>query len=237
MFHVMAGNFTASPNNIRQIGAIYTHDAYNATTFQNNIAVVKLATPFLLRNNTQMKWLKLDDGRNHHENCWASFLIPQAQGYPFSTPQQSNVLDNWFCNGTAIGANPLETICAHYSFADSSMCTKQSDDLLSNEDRGTPLVCNNVLSGVLSVIIPPSNSSGNATATCFITRKTFATYTKLSQFERWVNEIIFNNQPSVVGPVYTSKGRIISKNLKIEINAFSFIQIQVQCIQLLILQW
>lgn len=205
MIHVMAGNFTASPDNIRQIVSIFTHDQYNSTTQQNNIAVVKLAAPYLLRNSTQLKWLKLDDGRNHHENCWASFLIPQALGYPFSTPQQSNVLDNWFCNGTVAGSNPLENICAHYTFSDSSMCTKQTAELTANEDRGTPLVCNNVLSGLLSVIIPPSNSTGNATANCFNTRKTFATYTKVSQYERWVNEIIFNNQPAVLGPVYTSK--------------------------------
>lgn len=54
---------------------------------------------------------------------------------------------------------------------------------LSN-DRGTPLVCNNHLTGLLSIIIPPDTSS-NATD-CLTNHRTWGVYTRIDLFTKWI---------------------------------------------------
>lgn len=66
------------------------------------------------------------------------------------------------------------------------------DELQKSTDRGTPLVCDYHLSGLLSQIIPPQNPN----ALCESTLKFWAFYTNVSNYVEWINEIIAKQQPA-----------------------------------------
>lgn len=67
-----------------------------------------------------------------------------------------------------------------------------------SSDRGTPLVCNNHLSGLLSQIIPPPQNVSNPATSCESTLKTWAFYTKVSNFTEWIHQTIARQQPVTV---------------------------------------
>lgn len=68
-------------------------------------------------------------------------------------------------------------------------------------DRGTPLVCDSHLSGLLSQIIPPQTSDPNNQ--CENTLKTAAFYTNVTNYVGWILHIFANpDTPSYSGIVY-----------------------------------
>lgn len=107
------------------------------------------------------------------------------------------MVDNWFCKrakqnfSTEISS---DDICSHYVFADKFMCKVTENQLKFNQDRGTPLVCNNKVVGLLSVIIPPGNGT-NSTNGCDSSLQTMAYYTRVGAFVDWVYATIGNSLP------------------------------------------
>lgn len=78
-----------------------------------------------------------------------------------------------------------------------------------NPDRGTPFVCNNAVSGILSVVLPADNTFYNASS-CVNTRKTLAYYTPVFQQYAWINQQIPNLQQvaatvNTYSPAYNGK--------------------------------
>jgi len=200
MLYVAAGLFLGSPSNTRFVEGIFVHENYNSETLENDVALVKVSEPFPLRNNTAIQWIVLDDKSARYENCFISFQNQSSTRYPYTSPQATYVMDNWFCNRNLNGTNSSERssdICSHYSFNDSAMCKLQPNQLQISSDRGTPLVCNNRLSGLLSQILPPQNES-NPAAACETTLKTWAFYTKVSNFTQWIHQTIARQQPTPV---------------------------------------
>lgn len=63
-------------------------------------------------------------------------------------------------------------------------------------DRGTPLICNNKIVGLLSVIIPPGNSTNTTMQTCDSSLKTMAYYTRVSPYNQWIHSKIGVYLPS-----------------------------------------
>lgn len=57
------------------------------------------------------------------------------------------------------------------------------------------MVCNNRLSGLLSQILTPQNVS-NPAASCENTLKTWAYYTKVSNYVEWIHQTIVRTQPT-----------------------------------------
>lgn len=55
-------------------------------------------------------------------------------------------------------------------------------------------MCNNHLSGLLSQILPPQNVS-NPAASCETTLRTWAFYTKVSNYTEWIHQTIAKQQP------------------------------------------
>ncbi len=145
----------------------------------------------------------------------------QSTQYPYTSPQSTYIMEPWFCNKNLNGTNYTERnndICSHYILGDSEMCkvsiviysnlflhsnsnySSYSTQLQLNQfqvssDRGTPLVCNNQLTGLLSQIIPPKNESSPA-ATCESTLKTWAYFTKVSTYTEWIHQTIGRLQPT-----------------------------------------
>lgn len=112
--------------------------------------------------------------------------------YPFSQLQQTTVVnnDNCYANRTNISETNL---CSFYQFDHSFMCQIDESQLKLNRDRGTPLICDNKIVGILSVIIP-SNVT-NSTDYCIRTLKTVAYYVNIALFEKWIHSIIAVNSP------------------------------------------
>lgn len=115
-------------------------------------------------------------------------------------------MDNDSCYGNN-KTNYLQEIrnsdlCAFYDFDHSFMCQVPESQLRLNRDRGTPLLCENKLVGILSVIIPPIIT--NSTNTCRRTLRTHAFYLKVSLYEKWIHSVIAVNSPT-----YASDGKPI----------------------------
>lgn len=85
------------------------------------------------------------------------------------------------------------------------MCHVQQNQLRLNRDRGTPLICDNRLVGILSVILPsdPVKNAANTSDSCINTLLTNAYYTKVSSYINWIHTVMsryapqqtFNGQP------------------------------------------
>lgn len=70
------------------------------------------------------------------------------------------------------------------------------NQLKVSNDRGTPLICNNKLVGLLSMIIPPGNSTNSTADACHASLKTMAYYTRVSFYTQWLHSIIGVNLPA-----------------------------------------
>lgn len=198
MLYVAAGTFQANPTNTRYVESITVHENYNPETLANDIALVKVNEPFPLRNNVAIQWIALDVKNARYENCFISFQNQSSIHYPYTSPQPTYVMDNWFCDKSPNGTNStqrISDICSHYIFNDSAMCKLQPTQFQISSDRGTPLVCNNHVTGLLSQIQPPKNES-SLTASCEATLKTWAYYTKVSDFTEWIHLTIARQQPT-----------------------------------------
>lgn len=85
------------------------------------------------------------------------------------------------------------SLCSFYYFDHTFMCQIDESQLKLNRDRGTPLICNNKLVGVLSVIIPSIVT--NSTLYCSKTLQTYAYYTNVPLFDKWIHSVIAVNAP------------------------------------------
>lgn len=91
-------------------------------------------------------------------------------------------------------------LCSFYDFDHSFMCQVPENQLRLNRDRGTPIICDNTLVGILSVIIP-----ANSSEICIRTLRTHAYFTKVPLYEKWMHSVIGVNTPS-----HTVDGKPIS---------------------------
>lgn len=78
------------------------------------------------------------------------------------------------------------------------MCKVTENQLKINNDRGTPLVCNDKLVGLLSVIIPPKNSTNSTQSVCDSNLVTSAYYVRVAQYNSWIHSVIGVNLPATI---------------------------------------
>lgn len=116
------------------------------------------------------------------------------------------VVSSSICRGNEIGY-AVETngtnLCSFYEFDHPFMCQVPQNQLRLSRDRGTALICDNKLAGLLSVIISPNTT--NSAETCSTTLRTNAYYTKLDLYEKWIHSIMAINSPD-----HTADGRPIN---------------------------
>lgn len=74
------------------------------------------------------------------------------------------------------------------------MCQVPENQLKLSRDRGTALICENKLVGILSVIIPPHLT--NSTNVCTRSLRTHALYTKVSLYDKWIHSVMAVNSPT-----------------------------------------
>lgn len=126
--------------------------------------------------------------------------------YPFSELRQTSVVNNDFCYGNKSNYMPEvnnRSLCSFYDFDHPFMCKIPFNQLSLNRDRGTPLICENKLVGILSIIIP-SNVT-NSIDSCVRTLRTYAYYIEVGLYEKWIHSVMAVNSPT-----HASDGKPIS---------------------------
>lgn len=126
--------------------------------------------------------------------------------YPFSQLRRITIINNDSCYRSN-RTNYLYDIrnidlCSFYDFDHPFMCQVPESQLKLNRDRGTPLLCENKLVGLLSVIIPANLT--NSTNLCTRTLQTNAFYSKVSLYEKWIHSVM-----GTYLPTYTPNGKPI----------------------------
>lgn len=127
--------------------------------------------------------------------------------YPFGELRRITIINNDFCyraNDKTNYSYEIRNIdlCSFYDFDHSFMCQVPESQLKLNRDRGTPLLCENKLVGILSIIIPANST--NSTSLCTRTLQTHALYTKVSLYEKWIHSVMAVNLPT-----YAANGKPI----------------------------
>ncbi|XP_055598936.1 ovochymase-2-like [Uranotaenia lowii] len=131
-----------------------------------------------------------------NENCFINIYNNSVgfSNYPYTSVQNVSFLDRWVCDQS--WANPggrAEGRCLEYRFSGLQSCSFDSRILRSSEERGTALVCNFTLSGILAEINPTPNP-----ANCARLRRTTAYCTPIEPFREWI--------ASEIGFLYTTAG-------------------------------
>lgn len=75
------------------------------------------------------------------------------------------------------------------------MCHIPDSQLRVSSDRGTPLICDNKLAGILSIIIAVNKGQFNIDS-CTKSLHTYAYYTGMHLYENWIHSVIGVNAPS-----------------------------------------
>lgn len=78
------------------------------------------------------------------------------------------------------------------------MCNVTDNQLKINNDRGTPLVCNNKLVGLLSFIFPLKNETDSTQSVCDKNLRTTANYLRVANYNTWIYSVIGNNLPATI---------------------------------------
>lgn len=128
-------------------------------------------------------------------------IFQTKSAYPFTSPQLTTVTDNWFCQkNDANFTSPITKtdICSYYTFSDSSICNFTENQLKISNDRGTPLVCDDKLVGLLSVIVPPKNTTNSSQSVCDNNMPILAYYSRVSYYNRWIHSVIAANLPATI---------------------------------------
>ncbi|XP_031619012.1 chymotrypsin-like protease CTRL-1 [Contarinia nasturtii] len=196
--YIKSGNFSEIRENIKYVKDIYIHPEFNSTTLNNDIALIQVEAAFQFIHPYSERWVQLPDIFTNYNKCIYSVNKPnmgQNDLYPFGEVRQTTVVNNSICHGNLssfLPQNNTNKMCSFYQFDHSFMCQVPESQLSLNRDRGTPLICDNTLAGLMSAIIPTNIT--NSTDTCTKTLRTYAYYTRVARFEKWIRSMM-NNSP------------------------------------------
>ncbi|MGE4268354.1 MAG: serine protease [Deferribacterales bacterium] len=165
---------TTSSGTKVSVSAVYVHESYNSTTYENDIALVKLSSAVSsdpidsLSTSTYTGFVTGDDAT---VAGWGSTAYPAtAHSYPTDLMEVDlPIVSNATCSGSysTITDNML---CAGYSSGGKDSCSG---------DSGGPLFVNDGSSNIVVGIV--SNGTGCALAGYY------GVYTRVSQYASWVD--------------------------------------------------
>ncbi|XP_055710894.1 chymotrypsin-like elastase family member 1 [Phlebotomus papatasi] len=190
MIYVVAGNLSTAQNvstaTVRNVKKITIHKNYNPVTLEHDIALLELDQSLPLQNNTDVKWIQLDNGEVARSPCFIS-ILNETNGV-FKNLDNVRIIDMFYCNKSANFSSPKkDDICSQYTINGGSWCGTTDLQYKYSPDRGSALVCNKVLIGLLSSIEP---SDDPFTTDCLQSKKTFAFYTTVEEYVPWINMVI-----------------------------------------------
>ncbi|XP_059618745.1 trypsin-like [Phlebotomus argentipes] len=186
MIYVVAGNLSSNATTFTSnVKKITTHKDFNAVTLEHDIALVELQNPLPLQNNSNVKWIQLDNGEVARSPCFVSIL--NETNVDFKT-LPNDIIDIWHCNRSAnFSSAKRDDICAQYTVNGGSWCGTTDLQYKFSPDRGSALVCNKVLIGLLSSIDPPADPFPTD---CLQPKRTYAFYTTVEEYVPWINMVI-----------------------------------------------
>ncbi|GAB0100250.1 Peptidase S1 domain-containing protein [Sergentomyia squamirostris] len=190
MLYVVAGDLSPytniSSSITRNVKKITIHKNFNHTTLENDIGLIELHEALPLQNNTNVKWIQLDNGEVAKSPCFVPILNTTNGG--FKILENVSVIDMWHCNKSAnFSSHKRDDICSQYTIDGGSWCGMTESQYRYSPDRGSALVCNKVLVGLLSSIDPPDDPF---LADCSLSKRTYAFYTAVEEYAPWINSVI-----------------------------------------------
>lgn len=183
----------------RNVVSIIPHHKFNKTTYDNDIAVLKLDGALPLANSgsgAEIQWLDIATCNVDSDTDNSCFLTvfngSQATNEGFYSiwraPDSSD--DCRDANGT----NSLRKadLCLEYALSSGADCISTSINLIHSSERGTAYVCNNKLVGILADINPP-----RSVEECVMDGKTTGFYVDVRNYVEWLSELGIPEQTSV----------------------------------------
>lgn len=201
--YIKSGNFSDVRENIKYVKEIHIHPGFDSKTLKNDIALIQIESSFQFGNPYNERWVQLPDASINYKKCIYSINTPNStEMYPFGQFRKTTVVSSDACNGNQSNYRSefygMNSLCSFYEFDHPFMCMISEDQLRLNRDRGTPLICDNKLAGLLSIIIPSSITNSTE---CSRTLQTMAYYTNVVLYEKWLHNVIGVNSPP-----YTANG-------------------------------
>jgi len=202
---VVAGLQNSSNSTLyRNVVSIIPHHKFSKTTYDNDIAVLKLDIALPLANNTETQWLDIATSRDAvgtAGSCFATvFNSSQKNDGLYSISKRPSNLQHSICadiNDTAL-IREMD-LCLEYFMSNSTACNVSSINLKYSSDRGTAYVCNNKLVGLLADVNPPKNVEK-----CFLNQQTTAFYVNVTTYLDWLlevtEEVQFDKNRTVIPP-------------------------------------
>ncbi|XP_070494989.1 trypsin eta-like [Chironomus tepperi] len=202
---VVAGLRNSSNSTLyRNVVSIIPHHKFNKTTYDNDIAVLKLDMALPLANNTETQWLDIATSRDAvgtSGSCFATvFNSSQENEGLYSISKRPSNLQHSICadiNDTAL-IREMD-LCLEYFMSNSMQCNISSISLKYSNDRGTAYVCNNKLVGLLADVNPPKNVEK-----CILNQQTTAYYINVTMYLDWLlettEEVQFDKNRTVIPP-------------------------------------
>lgn len=187
---VVAGLRDSSNSTLyRNVVSINPHHKFNKTTYDNDIAVLKLDSPLPLGNNSQTQWLDIatsSDALGSDDSCFATIFnsAEKSEGL-YSISKRPSKLQHSICadiNDTAL-IHEMD-LCLEYTMTNRTYCNISSISLKYLDERGTAYVCNNKLVGLLADINAPKNVDK-----CFLNQQTTGFYVNVAMYLEWIANV------------------------------------------------
>uniref|UniRef100_A0A1L8DQU9 Putative trypsin n=1 Tax=Nyssomyia neivai TaxID=330878 RepID=A0A1L8DQU9_9DIPT len=201
IIYIVAGNFSAvnASTVTRNVKNITFHKNFNPITLENDIAILQLDTPLPLQN-TNVKWIKVAHEEVARNPCFVTVLNETNGG--FKVLENVPIIEMWHCNRSAnFSSFKRDDICSQYIINGGSWCGKTDQYYKYSADRGSALVCNEYLIGLLSSIDPPDDPFSTD---CAQNKRTYAFYTNVEEYGPWIRSVTGMNQGNSPKPPTTN---------------------------------
>uniref|UniRef100_A0A1A9WBV6 Peptidase S1 domain-containing protein n=1 Tax=Glossina brevipalpis TaxID=37001 RepID=A0A1A9WBV6_9MUSC len=164
--------------------------SFNATTHDNDLAILRLNSNLPLGLRNDLKWVILDDIDNVDKPCLTLNNI-----LSYTRTEQLEFLSNAECQDRSQYPLTRENdICSFYVLPCGFHCAAFDDFARNNVDRGTGLLCKNHLVGLLSTILPLPNAN-DLNCSQKVVRNY---YTNLENHLTWIYSVIHNEELQVL---------------------------------------
>ncbi|XP_055684727.1 plasma kallikrein-like [Lutzomyia longipalpis] len=204
MIYIVAGNLSGMAGNVsaitRNVKNITIHKSYNPITLEHDIALLELVSPLPLQNDTNVKWIQLAHGEVARNPCFVTVLNETNGG--FKVLENVPIIDIWHCNRSAnFSSLKRDDICSQYTISGGSWCGTTELEYRYSPDRGSALVCNGYLIGLLSSIDPPDDPFSTD---CQQNKRTYAFYTNVEEYGLWIKTVTGMNHGNSPTPPTTN---------------------------------
>ncbi|XP_073822014.1 trypsin [Musca autumnalis] len=162
---------------------------FNYTTGENDLALLRLSKTLPLDVRADMSWITLDDAANFDGPCVANYYIQNSIStlVNYIQTEELPLQDVKKCQAHNLYSQIRNyDICSLYMIPLGFSCQALETLIYHNGDRGTGLVCENKLVGLLSTILPWGNSSDAYCSDGSIN----AFYTNLAPYLGWIFDVI-----------------------------------------------